>query len=194
VRGRRQDRETLIVEHLSLARAPARRYARRGETVEDLEQVAVVGLINAVDRFDPSRGTDVRSFATPTILGEIRRHFRDRAWTVRVPRGLKDDYARVSSAIETLTARLGRTPSIQDIAMETSLSEDGVLDAIAAHAAYRPQSLSAVPGAEEDGPPPDIAAEEAGYEIAEVRSTLARGLRHLSSREPVILHLDSRRD
>jgi RNA polymerase sigma-B factor len=189
VPGRREDREALIVEHLPLARALARRYANRGEAIEDLEQVAVVGLINAVDRFDPSRGTDLRSFATPTILGELRRHFRDRAWAVRVPRGLKDDYARVSSAIETLTGRLGRTPSVRDIAAETSLTDEQVLDAIAAHGAYRPQSLSRVPWAEDEAGPADIAIEETGYEMAEGRSVLARGLRHLSARERVILHL-----
>jgi RNA polymerase sigma-B factor len=187
--GRRADRETLIVEHLGLARALARRYANRGEPLEDLEQVAVVGLINAADRYDTSRGTDFRSFAAPTILGELRRHFRDRAWAVRVPRGLKDDYARVSAAVEVLTGRLGRTPAVAEIAAETGLGAEQVLDAIAAHSAYRPQSLSHVPWSEDEGGPAEVATEETGYAAAEGRSVLARGLRQLPARERVILHL-----
>jgi RNA polymerase sigma-B factor len=187
--GAPDDREAVIVEHLGLARALARRYANRGEPLDDLEQVAIVGLINAVDRFDPAKGSEFRSFAAPTILGELRRHFRDRAWAMRVPRGLKDDYARVTTAVETLTARLGRTPGVAEIAEEAHLSEEQVLDAIAAHGAYRPQSLSATPWTEDEGSATDIATEEPGYERAEGRTVLQRGMRHLPPRERVILHL-----
>ncbi|MEW6583641.1 MAG: SigB/SigF/SigG family RNA polymerase sigma factor [Actinomycetota bacterium] len=187
--GARNDREAAIIAHLGLARALARRYANRGEPLDDLEQVAIVGLINAVDRFDPSKGADFRSFAAPTILGELRRHFRDRAWAMRVPRGLKDDYARVTAAVEALTGRLGRTPGVSEIAAEAHLSDEQVLDAIAAHGAYRPQSLSVTPWTEEEGSATDIATEEPGYERAEGRTVIERGMRHLPSRERVILHL-----
>jgi RNA polymerase sigma-B factor len=182
-------RDETIREHLPLARALARRYANRGEPVEDLEQVAVIGLINAVDRFDPSRGSDLRSFAAPTILGEIRRHFRDKAWAIRVPRGVKDDYAKVVSATEELTTRFGRTPSVMEIAAETQLNEEQVLDAIAARGAFRPQSLSATPVGDEETFEVEIPDEETGFEQAEGRTILARGLKELPPRERVILHL-----
>lgn len=187
--GAWDDREAAIVAHVGLARALARRYANRGEPLDDLEQVAMVGLINAVDRFDPSKGAEFRSFAAPTILGELRRHFRDRAWAMRVPRGLKDDYARVTAAVEALTARLGRTPGVAEIAAEAGIGDEQVLDAIAAHGAYRPQSLSAPPPGDEEGVPTDVATEEEGYARVEGRAVLAQGLRHLPARERVILHL-----
>ena len=177
------------MEHLPFARALARRYTNRGESLDDLEQVAVIGLINAVDRFDPARGSDFRSFAAPTILGEVRRHFRDRAWAMRVPRGLKDDYARVVSATEALTVRLGRTPSVAEIAQEAQIADERVLDAIAARGAFRPQLLSAGPPGEEEDFEIEITDDEPGYEQAEGRTVLAHGMRHLSPRERVILHL-----
>ncbi len=184
-----REREELIVEHLPLVRALARRYANRGEPLDDLEQAGTIGLIKAVDRFDPAKGTDFRSFATPTILGEIRRHFRDRTWAVRVARGLKDDYSKVVTTSSALTSRLGRTPSVAEIAQEADLSEEDVLDAIAAHTAYRPRSLSHPPPSREDEAPFDIPVEEDGYATAEGRHTLKKGLACLPARERVILHL-----
>ncbi len=184
-----REREELIVEHLPLVRALARRYANRGEPLDDLEQAGTIGLIKAVDRFDPRKGTDLRSFATPTILGEIRRHFRDRTWAVRVARGLKDDYSKVVSASGALTSRLGRTPSVGEIAAEADLSEEDVLDAIAAHSAYRPRSLSHPPPSRDDEAPFEIPVEEEGYATAEGRQALERGLACLPARERVILHL-----
>jgi RNA polymerase sigma-B factor len=182
-------RDEIIRDHLPLARALARRYANRGEPIEDLEQVAVIGLINAVDRFDASRGSDFRSFAAPTILGEIRRHFRDRAWAIRVPRGIKDDYAKVVSATEELTTRLGRTPGVTEIAAEAKISDEQVLDAIAARGAFRPHSLSSSPTGDEEAFEVEIADEDPGFEQAEGRTVLARGLRQLPPRERVILHM-----
>ncbi len=183
------DRDALILEYLPLVRALARRYANRGEPVDDLEQAGTIGLIKAVDRFDPAKGDDFRSFATPTILGEIRRHFRDRTWAVRVPRGLKDDYSRVVGAVSVLTGRIGRSPSVAEIAAECGLGEEQVLDAIAAHGAYRPRSLSQAPRNAEDETPLEIPADETGYATAEGRVTLQKGLAHLPARERVILHL-----
>jgi RNA polymerase sigma-B factor len=182
-------REALVVENLGLARSLAARYADRGEPLEDLIQIGALGLVKAAERFDPRRGTDFRSFATPTVLGEIRRHFRDRTWAMRVPRGLKDDYARVSAAIGRLSSSLGRSPTVRDIAADCGLGEERVLEALAAHSAYRLRSLSQPlhPGEEESARDP--AVEEAGYELVEHREALAEGLRALPARERVILHL-----
>ncbi len=182
-------REALILEHQQLARALARRYANRGEPADDLEQVAMIGLIKAVDRFDPDRGADFHAFATPTILGEIRRHFRDKTWPIHVPRGLKDDHAAVTTATTTLTHTLGRSPTISEIAAEASLSDDRVLDALAAHAAYRPNSLSQSTGSDEDESDVEIPVEEIGYHIVEGRTALHEGLARLPARERLILHL-----
>jgi RNA polymerase sigma-B factor len=186
---RPEQREALILEHLPLVRALARRYANRGEPVDDLEQAGTIGLIKAVDRFDTAKGDDFRSFATPTILGEIRRHFRDKTWAVRVPRGLKDDYSTVVGTVSALTGRIGRSPTIPEIAEEAGLTEEQVLDAIAAHGAYRPRSLSQPPRTMEDEGPIEIPTEESGYETAEGRHALRKGLQHLPPRERVILHL-----
>jgi RNA polymerase sigma-B factor len=185
-----RQREQLILDHMPLVRALARRYANRGEPFDDLEQAGAIGLIKAVDRFDPSRPETFRAFAATTILGEIRRHFRDRTWTVRVPRGLKDDYVRVASAIDALASDLGRSPSTAEIAEATGLHEEQVLEAIDAHAAYRPRSMSES-GADGDDEPSavDIPDYEAGYELAEGREALQRGLAALPARERVILHL-----
>lgn len=180
-------REELILAGMPLARALARRYARRGEPLDDLEQAAMVGLIKAVDAFDPSRGVDLRSFATPTILGEVRRHFRDRTWSMRVPRGVKEDHARVSSVSSSLTQTMGRAPTIAEIASAADLNEEAVLDAIAAHTAYRPDSLS-WPG-DEDGDDMDVAVIDGGYAQAETRAQLAEGLASLAPRERLIIHL-----
>lgn len=175
--------------HLPLVRALAWRYVNRGEPIDDLEQAGTIGLIKAVDRYDPAKGGEFRSFAAPTILGEIRRHFRDKTWVVRVPRGLKDDYATVTRTVETLSGRLGRSPSVPEIAAEAQLSEEQVLDAIAAHSAYSPRSLSQPPEDIDDDSSIDIPTEELGYEIAEGREVLRRGLASLPPRERVILHL-----
>jgi RNA polymerase sigma-B factor len=171
-------------------RSLARRYTNRGEPLEDLVQVGTLGLIKAVDRFDPTRGHELASFATPTILGEIRRHFRDRAWAIHVPRALQDAHSRVGRAVETLTGQLGRTPSVVEIAREAALDEEDVLEAIAAGGAYRPLSLSRPASAQsEDEEPMDVGGAEEGYVQAEGRAALAGSLRTLPARERVILHL-----
>ena len=136
------ERERLIIEHLPLVRGLARRYADRGEPLDDLVQVGTIGLIKAIDRFDPARGFKLASFATPTILGEIRRHFRDRSWTVRVPRGIQEARAQISHAVDVLSASEGRSPSVREIAEQTDLPLDDVLDALAAGSAQRPAPLA----------------------------------------------------
>ena len=177
--GRTPERERLILDHMGFVQALARRYVDRGEPLDDLVQAGMVGLVNAADRYDPRRGSDFRSFAAPTVLGEIRRHFRDRTWAVRVPRSVKDDVARTSQAVEKLQGSLGRSPSVREIADESDMDQDRVLDALAAQSAYRPLSLARP--AEAEGPE--------GYEEADARMVLARGLSRLPPRERVILHL-----
>jgi RNA polymerase sigma-B factor len=183
-----EEREAQILALAPLVHALARRYAGRGEPLDDLVQVGMVGLVNAVDRFDPSRG-DLARFATPTILGEIRRHFRDRSWGVHVPRRLQEAQALVSRAVEELTGRLGRGPTVDEIAAATELVEEDVLDAMAARAAYRPASLS-TPARPDGADPIDVGGPDPGYEQAEGRASLRDdGLRRLPARERVILHL-----
>jgi RNA polymerase sigma-B factor len=182
-------RERLIVEHLPLVRALARRYANRGEPLDDLVQVGTIGLIKAIDRFDPSRGNKLASFATPTILGEIRRHFRDRSWTVRVPRGIQEARAQITQAVGELSAQNGRSPTVNEIAEWTTLPVDEVLDALAAGSAQRPAQL-ATPGSEgdEDGGIA-VGSDDPGFARAEARALLSSGLADLPSRERVIVHL-----
>ncbi len=177
------------MEHLPLVRGLARRYADRGEPLDDLVQVGTIGLIKAIDRFEPERGFKLASFATPTILGEIRRHFRDRSWTIRVPRGLQEARAQISHAVTQLSAENGRSPSVREIAESTGLSMDDVLDALAAGSAQRPGPLAS-PGSEgEEDAGAVVGVEEQGYEQAEARVTLDAGLASLPARERVILHL-----
>jgi RNA polymerase sigma-B factor len=183
------ERERLIMEHLPLVRGLARRYADRGEPLDDLIQVGTIGLIKAVDRFDPSRGYKLASFATPTILGEIRRHFRDRSWTVRVPRGIQEARATIAQTVDELSARHGRSPSVREIADSADLSIEEVLDALAAGSAQRPAPLSPPGGEGEEDDGIAVGVEDQGYERAEARATLDSGLAGLPSRERVILHL-----
>jgi RNA polymerase sigma-B factor len=184
-----RSRDEVILEHMGFVRALARRYADRGEPFEDVVQAGMVGLINAVDRYDPSRGFDFRSFAAPTILGEIRRHFRDRTWAMKVPRRIKDDSGTVAAATEKLSSSLGHTPTVAEIADETGLSVDRVLDALAAHTAYSPDSLSHTPWLEDGGGGREIAEDEAGFGTTEDRILLDGILDTLPPRERVILHL-----
>jgi RNA polymerase sigma factor (sigma-70 family) len=129
-------RAALIEQMLPLVRSLARRYANRGEPLDDLEQVGCVGLIKAVDRFDVDRGLRFSTFAVPTILGEIKRHFRDRAWSVRVSRGLQELSARVAREVDRLSTKLGRSPTIEDLAQATGSTPEQVLEALQGAHAY----------------------------------------------------------
>jgi RNA polymerase sigma-B factor len=189
-----RDREDMIMRHMPLARSLARRYARTGEPLEDIIQVATIGLINAVDRYDGERGSAFVSFAVPTILGEIRRHFRDRASAVHVPRAVSDARPAVTAATDALHAERGRVPSPGDIAEETGIAESLVREALEVPAARRPLSLSDEPDDEGPSLSQRLGAEEPGYAAAEARADLADGLATLSPRERVILHLRFQRD
>lgn len=134
-------RDQLVIMHQNLVRFLAGKFANRGEALEDLVQVGVIGLINAIDRFDPDRGTKFSTYATPTIVGEIRRHFRDKAWSLKVPRRLQELNLAANKAAERLSQELGHPPTIQEIACEIGASEEETLEAIELGNAYDTVSL-----------------------------------------------------
>ena len=123
-------REQLIEQYLTLVRSLARRYAYRGEQLEDLIQIGAIGLIKAIDRFDVDRGVELTTYATPNIIGEIKRHFRDKGWAVRVPRGLQELNVKLSRLVEELTVQLERSPTIPELAKAAGAEEEEVLEAL----------------------------------------------------------------
>src|SRR5437867_685777 len=128
--GDLQAREQLIEQYMSLVRSLARRYSYRGEQLEDLVQIGAIGLIKAIDRFDLNRGVELTTYATPNIIGEIKRHFRDRGWAVRVPRGLQELNVQLSRLVEQLTVQLGRSPTIGELGKAAGVEEEEVLEAL----------------------------------------------------------------
>jgi RNA polymerase sigma-B factor len=184
-------RERLIEQYLPLVRSLARRYSYRGEQLEDLVQVGCIGLIKAIDRFDVDRGVELTTYATPNIIGEIKRHFRDKGWSIRVPRGLQELNVKLSKLIEELTVQLERSPTIPELAKAASVEEEEVLEALETGQAYSTLSLSAPSsGDDEDLDPLESLGElEPEYEVSEDRAVLAPGLRVLDERERKILHL-----
>ena len=190
--GDLQAREQLIEQYMSLVRSLARRYSYRGEQLEDLVQIGAIGLIKAIDRFDLDRGVELTTYATPNIIGEIKRHFRDKGWSVRVPRGLQELNVQLSRLVEQLTVQLGRSPTISELATAAGAEEEEVLEALESGRAYSSLSLSAG-GSQEDGeeldPLESIGTEEHQYEVSEDRAVLAPGFRVLDERERKILHL-----
>ena len=185
-------RDELIERYLSLVRSLARRYAYRGEQLDDLVQIGSIGLIKAIDRFDLERGVELTTYATPNIIGEIKRHFRDKGWSVRVPRGLQELNVKVSKLIEQLTVQLGRSPTIPELAKAAGVEEEQVLEALESGRAYSSVSLSSGGGSDEDGeldPLESLGTIEHEYEVAEDRAVLAPGFQVLDERERKILHL-----
>jgi RNA polymerase sigma-B factor len=183
-------REQLIQRHLPLVRSLARRYAGRGEALEDIEQVGAIGLIKAIDRFELAREVSLATYATPNVVGEIKRHFRDKGWAVRVPRALQELNAAMSGAIERLTVKLSRSPSIAEIAAELETTPEEVLEAMEVGSAYSTVSLSTGPsGDEELDPLETIGSEDEGFERSEARAALAPALAHLPPREREILRM-----
>ena len=193
VEGDLAAREQLIEQYLSLVRSLARRYAYRGEQLEDLVQIGSIGLIKAIDRFDIERGVELTTYATPNIIGEIKRHFRDKGWSVRVPRGLQELNVKLSRLVEELTVQLGRSPTIPELAKASGAEEELVLEALESGRAYSSVSLSTGLGAGDDedelDPLETIGTEEPGYQISEEWAVLEPGLRALDERERTILHL-----
>ncbi|WP_132878487.1 SigB/SigF/SigG family RNA polymerase sigma factor [Tamaricihabitans halophyticus] len=180
-------RDRLVTEHLPIAKHVARRFANRGQAPDDLVQVATIGLINAVDRYDPNRGTDFLSFAVPTVMGEVRRHFRDTGWAVRVPRRLKELHLAISSASARLAQTLGRAPTPRELAADLGLGTDEVHQGLAASNVYRSVSI-------DDAQPtgqPELAISDYDDELRQVenREALEPALNALPERERAIVLL-----
>ncbi len=186
-----QARVQLIEQYMSLVRSLARRYSYRGEPLEDLVQIGAIGLIKAIDRFDLDRGVELSTYATPNIVGEIKRHFRDKGWAVRVPRGLQELNVKLSRLVEDLTVGLSRSPTIPELAKAAGVEEEEVLEALESGRAYTSVSLSAGGGGDDDELDllESLGVEERQYEVSEDRALLAPGFKALDARERLILRL-----
>jgi RNA polymerase sigma-B factor len=186
-------REELVLRFLPLARQLAARYRGSGEAQDDLVQVACLGLLKAVDRFEPERGHAFTKYAVPTMLGELKRHFRDKGWAVHVPRATQELVLKVSDAMGSLPARLGRAPTPRDVAQAINAPVEAVLEAMEAATAYEATSLDAPrPGEDDDAGwtlGDSVAAEEDGYELVDIGETLRGSMEALPERERLILKL-----
>jgi len=183
-------REVLVQRHLPLVRSLARRYAGRGEALEDIEQVGAIGLIKAIDRYELEREVALTTYATPNVVGEIKRHFRDRGWAIRIPRALQELNVKMSGALERLTAKLGRSPTIAELAVELDATPEQVLEAMEAGSAYSPVSLSAGPQADEDLDLMEvIGQEDVEFARTDERTSLEPALDALPDREREILRM-----
>jgi RNA polymerase sigma-B factor len=183
-------RDELIERFLPLARQLARRYQRANEPFDDLLQVASVGLVKAVDRFDPGRGVAFSSYAVPTILGELKRYFRDSGWAVHVPRGVQERVLKVDSVVAKLSGRLGHSPSVAEIAEEMDYTVEDVLEAMDAAQAYDAVSLDAGRGGDDDDGETHgetLGVEEERYEMIEYGATIDRTLKALPARDRLVL-------
>ena len=185
-------REELIKRYLPLVRSLARRFVSRGQPLEDLVQVGSIGLIKAIDRFDLERGVELSTYATPTILGEIKRYFRDKGWAVKVPRALQDLNVRLNRVIERLTLELQRSPTIAELAEATETTEEEVVEALESGRAYSSVSIFAG-GSGDDEESLELldclGQEEQAYDVFEQRRMLAPAMERLDPRERLILHL-----
>ena len=186
------DRAMLVERFLPLARQLAGRYRRPEEPFDDLFQVACLGLIHAIDRFDLDRGVAFSSYAVPTILGEIKRYFRDRTWSVRVPRDLQDLALKVDRAVSELDAELHRKPTVAEIGAKIGADDEDILEALEASGAYRATSLQTPWGADADSGDTlgdVIGHEERGFAVAEDRATIEHIVRVITPREREVLRL-----
>ncbi len=185
-------REKLVMSHLNLVRFIANKFKNRGEPIDDLIQVGCLGLLKAIDRFDPSRGLEFTTFATPTIMGEIKRHFRDKGWSVRVPRRLQELSAKVNQATDTLTSQLQRSPTIAEIADYLDATVDEVLEAMESSSAYSSVSLEAPSGADDDDTPSVIdryATEDSDLAFTDDRIIIEEALASFSPRERDVIEM-----
>jgi RNA polymerase sigma-B factor len=185
-------REELVGRYLPLVNRLAGRYRRGPEPIEDLVQVASVGLVKAIDRFDPERGIPLASFAIPTILGELKRHFRDHGWSLHLPRDLQERILKVERVADELAKDLGRSPSVPEIGERMQLSEEEVLEAMDAAEAAATLSLDATsgPGDEEGASISDRVGElDPAYEVVEYGASISKTIESLSERDRLVLHL-----
>lgn len=192
--GDEQAREQLVLAHLNLARFLASKFKNRGESLDDLVQVATIGLIKAIDRFDISRGLEFTTFATPTIMGEIKRHFRDKGWSVRVPRRLQELSAKVTQVSDKLTEKLQRSPSVDEIAQALGVSVDEVLEAMESAHAYTSVSLDVPQGDDDDGTQSSTVIDkyalvDEDLESSDDRIVLEQAIKDFSEREQQIIRM-----
>ena len=190
--GDAEARDQLIVNHINLVRFLASKFKNRGESLEDLVQVGTIGLIKAIDRFDPERGLEFTTYATPTIMGEIKRHFRDKGWSVRVPRRLQELSAKVNQATDELTNQLQRSPSVAEIADYLGSSVDEVLEAMESSSAYSSVPLEGGGSGEDDESPSVIdhyATEDPDLAASDDRIVLEQAIADFSPREQEIIRM-----
>ena len=190
--GDMEAREQLVMSHLNLVRFLANKFKNRGEPLDDLVQVGYLGLIKAIDRFDPSRGLEFTTCATPTSMGEIKRHFRDKGWSVRVPRRLQELSAKVNQATDALTAELQRSPSIAEVAAYLDATPDEVLEAMESSSAYSSVPLEAPSGADADDTPSVLdryATEDSDLAFTDDRLVIEEALEGFSPREREVIDL-----
>lgn len=181
-------RDQLVTEHIDLARRLAHRFGHRGQPYDDLVQVASIALIKAVDRFDPERNVEFRTFATSTIIGELKRHFRDQGWSVRAPRRMQELYLELGHAVEALGHELGRSPTIPELAECIGASEEAIMEAMEAGRGYRSSSIDA-PGVLDESLGGRLATEDAVVEVIDQRSLLGPALATLPERHREIVRL-----
>lgn len=181
-------RNELVKEHLGLAHQLARRFTNRGEPYDDLVQVASMALVKSVDRFDAERGVEFSTFATRTIIGELKRHFRDKGWAIRAPRRIQELYLALGPTIETLTQQLGRPPTVPEIAALVDASEESVLEAMEAGQRYRTTSIDA-PNHQDGTLSSRLGQVDSGFEGTDDRLLLALSLADLPERERTIISL-----
>lgn len=182
-------RDQLVAANLRLALHLARRFSNRGVSLDDLEQVASLGLLRAIDRFDPERGLEFSTFATPTIIGELKRHFRDKGWSVRVPRRVQELHIRLNTIVADLTHQLGRSPTITELASAARASEEEVLEAMEAAQAYRSHSIDSPAPTDPNGTDSHLGVDDLGLFQAENRLLVEELLAHLAPREQLLLRL-----
>jgi RNA polymerase sigma-B factor len=186
----RRPLQDLIVEvNLQIAVDVARRYRSRGIPLDDLEQVAFLGLVKAARGFDPDRATDFLSYAVPTIRGEVRRYFRDHGWTVRPPRTVQQAQARITAVESDLCQELGRAPRPSEIADRLGVDRELVVEALAANGCFSPTSLDATPVDSEGGIGERLGDEDPSFDSAEARVALKPLLAHLDRRERIMLEM-----
>lgn len=185
-------REKLVMSHMNLVRFLANKFKNRGEPLDDLIQVGYLGLLKAIDRFDPSRGLEFTTYATPTIMGEIKRHFRDKGWSVRVPRRLQELSAKVNQATDVLTTEFQRSPKIEEIAEYLDASVDEVLEAMESSSAYSSVPLEGTGNNDNDDAPSVLdryATEDSALNFTDDRLIIEEALKGFSPREREVIDL-----
>jgi RNA polymerase sigma-B factor len=183
-------RERLVAGYEGLVHFLARRFQNRGEPLEDIVQVGFLGLIKAIDRFDPSLGNEFTTFATPTILGEIKRYFRDKGWAIRFPRRLQELYQQVVRVNEEMKNQLGRQPSMAEVAERLGVEQDDVLEAMEMSSAFTPVSIDSTTGGDDDEGrqlSEAVGGEDPNLDRVEMRQVLDRAMQHLNERERRIM-------